>query len=160
MSRTDYLREIFTQEDIAALGRAMDRGSRAASGVPAIARERITVGVTLSVAAIEKLQSDQYAIVPEHIFRLIVARLHQLATDGLDLTDSGAVVDGGDNDARLPEGVESCSPGVWVHDDEMPHPCEYACGAVYVERGATEPDEHGDVEPTYKLEVGTWSIEL
>jgi hypothetical protein len=117
------------------------------------------VGVSLSVAAIEKLRSGQYAIVPEHVFRLIVARLHQLATDGLELEESGAVAED-DDGAESCDGVEVCAPGVWVHDDEAPHPCEYACGAVYVERGAAEPDEHGDVEATYKLEVGTWSIEL
>jgi hypothetical protein len=161
MSRTNFLREVFTEEDLRSLARAMDRGSRAVgTAALATARERIMVGVTLSVAAIEKLNSDSYAIVPEHIFRTILARLHQVATDGLPELVDGAVVDSHASlEDELPDGVEVCAPGVWVHDDEAPHPCEYACGAIYVER-KDEEDNEGDIVSTFKVEAGTWKCEL
>lgn len=35
-------------------------------------------------------------------------------------------------------GVEDSKGGVWVHDPTAMHPCDYACGAVHIERTATK----------------------
>jgi hypothetical protein len=101
--------------------------------------------------------------VNRHSLRCVAAMLHQLATAEIAAhLVAGAVPEEADGDEErfeFPEGVESCSPGVVVHDVELPHPCDGACGAVYVER-ADKPGDDGEIEATYKLEVGTWRVEL
>lgn len=51
--------------------------------------------------------------------------------------------------------AEPAAPGVWIHNFHKPHPCEYACGAVYLEK---MPPVGDDDEPRYMLAHG--SIEV
>lgn len=66
--------------------------------------------------------NDNAIAVNRHQFQILLERFADLA----DWAVSNAA-------------IELCAGGgVWVHDLTASHPCDYACGAVFIERTATE----------------------